>query len=89
MPKGMTTRPSSIACIGSAIRNSALGNDMPFFIASAVAMPQMICVAALAPTIGPSVPKKPMAAAAATIVVTTGLNVVESITGTCDASVAE
>lgn len=84
-----TIAPSSNACIGNAIIKSALENDMPFFNAIAVAIPQIMCVAALAPTIGPSVAVKPIAAADATIVETIGPKRVESITGTCDASVAE
>jgi len=89
MPKGMTTKPSGIACRGKPTRKRALENDIPFFTAKAVATLNRMWVAALAATTGPKVTKKPSVEAVPTKAATAGPATMESITGTWEAKVAE
>jgi len=71
------------------MRKSALGKDMPFFTAKAAATPKRMWVAALAATTGPSVAKNPIVEARPTNAATEGPAIMESITGTWEAKVAE
>jgi len=89
MPKGITTSPSGIAWSGKPTRKRALGNDMPFFTARAVATLKRMWVEALAATTGPKVAMNPMVEATPTRAATAGPATIESMTGTWEAKVAE
>jgi len=89
MPNGKTTNPSGMAWKGRAIMNKTFEKEIPFFKAKAPITPQRIWVAARAPTTGPKVTKNPIVEPRPTKPAISGPKTIESITGTCEAKVAE
>lgn len=89
MPKGMTTSPSGMLWRGKAIRKIALLKENPLLTTIAVITPKRICVAALAATTGPRVTKNPSVDANPVRAATWGPAIIESMTGTWEARVAE
>lgn len=89
IPKGMTTNPSGMLCKGKAIKKIALLKENPFLTTIAVTTPKRICVAARAATTGPRVTKNPNVEAKPVRAATWGPAIIDSITGTWEASVAE
>lgn len=82
MPKLIITNPSRNACSDKATKKKRLRVGQPFFYSISCRNAPRIWVAALAPTIGPSVPRNPKVEAAPTIPVTRGPKSIESKMGT-------
>ena len=87
--EGNNHKPFRYGMSGKPTRKRALGNDMPFLTARAVATLKRMWVEALAATTGPKVAMNPMVEATPTRAATAGPATIESMTGTWEAKVAE